>query len=83
MREANVSEEIARKHIEGMINITWKKINGHCLNQLPMLQSFVNIATNNARVAHWLYQYRDGFGVQDRGAWKNIVSLLVEPLMLY
>ena len=83
MREANVSEEIARKHIKGMINKTWKKINGQCFNQLPMLQSFVNIATNYASVAHCLYQYGDGFGVQDRGTQKNIVSFLVEPLILY
>ena len=83
MREANVSEEIAQKHIKGMINKTWKKINGQCFNQSPMLQSFVNIATNNARVAHSLYQYGDGFGVQDGHTRKNIMSLLVEPLMLY
>ncbi|GMY37108.1 (E,E)-alpha-farnesene synthase-like isoform X1 [Fagus crenata] len=82
MREANVSEEIAQKHIKGMINKTWKKINGQCFNQSPMLQSFVNIATNNARVAHSLYQYGDGFGVQDRHTRKNIMSLLVEPLLL-
>ena len=80
MREADVSEEIAQKHIKDMINKSWKKINGQCFNQLPMLQSFVNIATNNARVAHSLYQYGDGFGVQDRDTRKNIVSLLVEPL---
>ncbi|XP_050288829.1 (E,E)-alpha-farnesene synthase-like [Quercus robur] len=80
MREADVSEEIAKKHIKDMINKSWKKINGQCFNQLPMLQSFVNIATNNARVAHSLYQYGDGFGVQDRDTRKNIVSLLVEPL---
>nr|POF23357.1 (e,e)-alpha-farnesene synthase [Quercus suber] len=80
MREADVSEEIAQKHIKDMINKSWEKINGQCFNQLPMLQSFVNIATNNARVAHSLYQYGDGFGVQDRDTWKNIVSLLVEPL---
>ena len=80
MREADVSEEIAKKHIKDMINKSWKKINGQCFNRLPMLQSFVNIATNNARVAHSLYQYGDGFGVQDRDTRKNIVSLLVEPL---
>ena len=83
VREADVSEEIAQKHVEDMINKCWKKINGQCFNQLPMLQSFVNIATNNARVAHSLYQYGDGFGIQDRDTRKNIVSLLVEPLVLY
>lgn len=83
MREANVSEEIARKHIKGMINKTWKKINGQCFTQLPILQSFVNIASNVARVVHGLYQDGDGFGVQDRETRSNILSLLVEPLTLY
>ncbi|XP_065635555.1 (E,E)-alpha-farnesene synthase [Quercus suber] len=83
MREADVSGEIAQKNVEDMINKCWKKINGQCFNQLPMLQSFVNIATNKARGAHSLYQYGDGFGVQDRDTRKNIVSLLVEPLELY
>ncbi|XP_059439292.1 (E,E)-alpha-farnesene synthase-like [Corylus avellana] len=84
MREENVSEEIARKHIKGMINKTWEKINGQCFTtQLPMLQPFVNIASNAARVAHGLYQDGDGFGVQDRETRTNIRSLLVEPLTLY
>ncbi|XP_059439290.1 alpha-farnesene synthase-like [Corylus avellana] len=82
MREENVSEEIARKHIKGMINKTWKKINGQCFTQLPMLQSFVNIAANVARVANGLYHDGDGFGVQDQETRSNILSLLVEPLML-
>ncbi|KAK7843545.1 (E,E)-alpha-farnesene synthase [Quercus suber] len=48
-------------HIQGMINKTWKKINGQCLNQYPT-QQFVNIATNTVRMAHSLYQNGDGFG---------------------
>ena len=82
MREVNVSEEIARMHIQGMINKTWKKINGQCFNQYPT-QQFVNIATNTARMAHSLYQNGDRFGVQDHGTRKNIMFLLVEPFMLY
>ncbi|KAL4655201.1 hypothetical protein ACB092_01G433400 [Castanea dentata] len=81
MREANVSEEIARMHIQGMINKTWKKINGQCFKQFPKLQ-FVNITTNTARMAHSIYQNEDGFGVQDQGMKKNILSLLVKPFML-
>ncbi|GMY37038.1 (e,e)-alpha-farnesene synthase [Fagus crenata] len=60
-------------------NKTWKKIMGKCFNQSPILQSFVNIATNNARVAYsspiwrWIW-YR----------WthsENIMSHLAEPLL--
>ncbi|KAG2684190.1 hypothetical protein I3760_10G065400 [Carya illinoinensis] len=82
MREENVSEEIARKHIEGMINITWKRLNGQCFTQLPTLQPFINMATNIARMVHGLYRHGDGFGVQDGETRNNIQSLVVEPLIM-
>ncbi|KAK0580164.1 hypothetical protein LWI29_037317 [Acer saccharum] len=82
MREANVSEEVARNHIKAMISETWTKNNGQCFSRSPLLQSFVNITTNFARVAHSLYQYGDGFGVQDRDTKKTILSLLVEPMSM-
>nr|QWQ79587.1 TPS29 [Juglans sigillata] len=79
MREKNVSEERARKHIKGMIDESWKKLNGECLTQMPMqlMQTFVNIA----RVVEGLYHQGDWFGVQD-GDKRNkmIKSLLLEPL---
>ncbi|KAG6638932.1 alpha-farnesene synthase-like [Carya illinoinensis] len=82
MREENVSEEIARKHIEGMINITWKRLNGQCFTQLPTLQPFINMATNIARTVHGLYRHGDGFGVQDGETRNNIQSLVLEPLIM-
>ncbi|KAI9198954.1 hypothetical protein LWI28_025014 [Acer negundo] len=82
MREANVSDDVARNHIKAMISETWSKINGQCFNRSPLLQSFVNITTNFARVAHSLYQYGDGFGVQDQDIKKTILSLLVEPMSM-
>ncbi|KAL5839736.1 hypothetical protein ACOSQ4_012344 [Xanthoceras sorbifolium] len=82
MQEANVSEEIARNHIKGIISETWTKINGQCFNRSPLLQPFVDITTNFARVVHSLYQYGDGFGVQDRDIKKRILSLLVEPMSM-
>ncbi|KAJ4703292.1 Terpene synthase [Melia azedarach] len=80
MMEMNISEEKARNHIKGVISNTWTKLNGQCFNQSPLFQSFVNITTKFARVAHSLYQYGDGFGVQDRDTKKHILSLLIEPL---
>nr|UFQ06454.1 alpha-farnesene synthase [Zanthoxylum ailanthoides] len=82
MLEMNTSEEIARNYIKGMISETWTKINGQCFTQSPLLQSFVNISTNFARVSHSLYQYGDGFGVQDRDTKNHIMSLLIEPMSL-
>ncbi|KAA8515446.1 hypothetical protein F0562_018943 [Nyssa sinensis] len=82
MREANVSEEIARKHIRNMITDTWKKINSQCITQSLSLQPFVKYTTNTARVAQFIYQHGDGFGVQDRETRDQVLALLIEPLAL-
>ncbi|KAK8273631.1 hypothetical protein V6Z12_D10G019200 [Gossypium hirsutum] len=84
-REMNVSEKEAEEHIKNMINNTWKKINGQCLNNqshnlLPC--SFVKVTTNVARMVQCLYQFGDGFGIQDRETRNHISSLLIEPINL-
>ncbi|WJX49721.1 alpha-farnesene synthase [Trifolium repens] len=79
MNEMNVSEEEARKHIQDIINIAWKKINGHCSTPITWMEPFFNQAKNAARVAHTLYLNGDGFGIQDRDIKKHILSLVVEP----
>ncbi|KAK9268057.1 hypothetical protein L1049_010496 [Liquidambar formosana] len=81
MREANVSEEIARKHIREVIVKTWTKMNDDCFTQSPLLQPVVNIIANVARVAQCIYQFGDGFGVQDRETKEHVLSLLIEPLI--
>lgn len=80
MKEMNVSEEISRNHIKGMIAKTWKSINGHSQASSPFLQPIVNIIVNIARVAQWIYQYGDGLGAPDRGTKAQVLSLLVEPM---
>ena len=82
MREANATEEIARKHIESIIMDTWTKINHGIIKHSPLLQPFVKYTTNIARVAHFFYQQGDGFGVQDREIRDQVVSLLIEPLII-
>ncbi|XP_022721028.1 alpha-farnesene synthase-like [Durio zibethinus] len=83
MREVNASEEKAREHIKEMITDTWKKINGQCFsNQSPLLQTFVKVTTNVARMVHCLYQFGDGFGIQDQETRRHILSLLIEPFKL-
>lgn len=82
MREMNVSEGVAREHMVDIeiIDETWKKLNGQCFTPCPLLQPFVSFITNIARMVHILYQYGDGFGVQNHETKKQILSLLVEPL---
>lgn len=85
MQEMKVSEEVARKHIRGMIKETWQKINKKCFRytQMPnnLLSTFLNITLNTARVAHSLYQSGDAFSGQETDNKTRILSLLVEPLI--
>ncbi|KAK7258199.1 hypothetical protein RIF29_32718 [Crotalaria pallida] len=80
MNEMDVSEDEARKHIQGIINNAWKKINGYSQTRVASMEPFLTHAINAARVAHTLYQNGDGFGIQDRDIKKYILSLVVEPL---
>ncbi|CBI38373.3 unnamed protein product, partial [Vitis vinifera] len=64
-----------------MIVKTWKNIKGHCIAPSPLLQPIVNIITNIARVALWIYQYGAGLGIPDRETKAQILSLLIEPLL--
>jgi alpha-farnesene synthase len=84
MREANVSEEVAREHVRNIIVETWEKINSHCMSatgtfpQEPVIKHIVN----TGRAAHFTYQNGDGFGVQDLETREQILSSLIEPLAL-
>ncbi|KAL3519575.1 hypothetical protein ACH5RR_017724 [Cinchona calisaya] len=82
MRQANVSEEVARKHIDNIIIRTWRKINSYCIKNTSFLEEFVKYIINEARVAHFIYQHGDGFGVQDGQHRKRVLSNLIEPLAL-
>ncbi|GAB4826786.1 hypothetical protein Ancab_033667 [Ancistrocladus abbreviatus] len=82
MRDANVSEEIAREHIKNIIANTWMKINKEYIGQLPMLQVYAELVTNMARVCHFIYNNGDGFGIQDHDTKKLVKCLLIEHLRM-
>ncbi|KAK2632293.1 hypothetical protein EUGRSUZ_L01753 [Eucalyptus grandis] len=84
MREANVSEDIARKHIKGLIDQAWKNINAHCFvnAETPFLRPYIDVTVNAARAAYMIYQSGDGFGVQDGTIGQQMLSAVIEPLAL-
>ncbi|KAK3433308.1 hypothetical protein EUGRSUZ_D00872 [Eucalyptus grandis] len=84
MREANVSEDIARKHIPILINQAWNSINAHCFGnaEKPFLRPFINVTVNAARVVHMLYQFGDGFAIPDGDIQQQILSIVIKPLAL-
>ncbi|KAK4858837.1 hypothetical protein QYF36_022774 [Acer negundo] len=80
MREANVSEEMARNHITDLISKTLTKVNGLVLApSAASLKPFVNVLANYPRVAYCFYQDGDGYGVQE-DLKSKILSVLIEPL---
>ncbi|XP_016558401.1 alpha-farnesene synthase-like [Capsicum annuum] len=80
MQEENVSEDVARKYIESLILDSWKKINYHFYNLSSSQQKTVNHVINGARMAHVMYQFGDGFGVQDGENRDRILLNLVNPI---
>ncbi|KAI4374086.1 hypothetical protein MLD38_012124 [Melastoma candidum] len=83
MLEANVSEDIARKHIQGLINKAWKNINELCIaDGYPSPRSSracIDVTVNAARVAHRVYQFGDSFGEQDKDIRAQILSIIIKP----
>ncbi|KAI4342621.1 hypothetical protein MLD38_027226 [Melastoma candidum] len=80
MREADVTEEIAREHIEGLISRSWKGINADLFGDHPEhLRPYMEVTVNAARTAHMVYQHGDGFGVQSGEMRELITASLVQP----
>ncbi|GFP86323.1 alpha-farnesene synthase [Phtheirospermum japonicum] len=82
MREAKVTESEARDHIRNLVTESWKTMNALFIkcphSQQPMIRYIVNIA----KVANFIYQNGDGYGVQDQDTRKQVLSCLIEPLTL-
>jgi len=80
MKESCVSEVVAREYISSIITETWKELNQGCMMCSFFPKSFIEACTNLARMAHCLYQHRDGFGVPTCETKAHIISLLIEPI---
>ncbi|KAI3983107.1 hypothetical protein MKX01_035388 [Papaver californicum] len=83
MKQAGVSEYMARKHIKYLVTETWKKI---CTNESKALsifpKSYINAMKNIARASQCYYNPGDGFGVPDTHLKDWILSMIVEPIHL-
>lgn len=82
MREASVTEKQGREHIRKLISESWKKINGAVvMRRFPNRQQrMMRYIVNTARVATFIYQNGDGFGVQDRETRDQVLSCLIHPM---
>ncbi|PIN14252.1 Alpha-farnesene synthase [Handroanthus impetiginosus] len=83
VREANVTEKEAQEHIRNIITESWKKINGLFIRSCSHSEkSMIKCIVNGARVANFIYQNGDGFGVPDTDTRDKVLSCLIEPLPL-
>nr|WBW04466.1 terpene synthase [Ficus esquiroliana] len=83
MHETGASEEEARRHIEYLIEETWKQMNEDLVSRSPFSEAFIEICMNVARASLSIYQHGDGFGVHSHRETKDKIQLLlVNPIPL-
>ncbi|KAI4372143.1 hypothetical protein MLD38_010415 [Melastoma candidum] len=84
MNEAAVTEEVARRHIEHMVNHAWKAMNEEVLvskSRIPGSEYFVEVCMNYARASQSFDKYGDGHDVEKNHDIDGQVKLvLVEPI---
>ncbi|MCL7041075.1 hypothetical protein MKW94_028847 [Papaver nudicaule] len=81
MHETGASESIAREHVQQLISAWWTKMNANLTASRGVFpSSFINIIQNIARMAQYMYQYGDGYGVPNLEAKDRIMTIIVKPI---
>ncbi|XP_018720160.2 probable terpene synthase 12 [Eucalyptus grandis] len=82
MQDTGVCENVAREHIKELIDTAWKKMNRYQVDNSLFGKSFVRLAFNLARIAHYTYRDGDAHGAPDDRSKYRIHSLLIDPISL-
>ncbi|KAI3728838.1 hypothetical protein L6452_17482 [Arctium lappa] len=83
MNENGVCEEVAREHINTLIDEAWRKMieaRVDCCQESG--DPFIEMAINLARISHCTYQYGDGHGAPDARAKDRVLSVIIEPITI-
>nr|GMC87958.1 (-)-alpha-terpineol synthase-like [Ipomoea batatas] len=81
MCESGCSKEKAKEYINALIVETWKKMNTELVRmEHPLPKEFRRTAMNLSRVAQFIYQHGDAFGVRPDEMKNRIVDLFFEPI---
>ncbi|KAK8921852.1 Terpene synthase 10 [Platanthera zijinensis] len=81
MKEANVTEKVARDHIRYLIARYWKTLNAEYIANPNLAESFNRYLLNFPRMAQCIYQYGDGHGKGDLETRNRIISLFIKPVI--
>ncbi|KAK1305336.1 hypothetical protein QJS10_CPB11g01710 [Acorus calamus] len=82
MNMKEVSEEVSREHIRGLISEKWKNINEDRVSPSPFPREVVDAAIDLVRISQCVYQYGDGHGSPDKETKDRIMSLFIQPISL-
>nr|AZM65215.1 tergamotene synthase [Santalum album] len=80
MNQTGASEEIAREHIKGLIEDTWKTLNECSFDDSQFGEPFVSFNLNSVRGSHFFYQHGDGYGVTNSWTKDDLMSILINPI---
>ncbi|XLR14246.1 hypothetical protein HN51_035148 [Arachis hypogaea] len=88
MRDKGVSEEVAKKNVQNLIDDTWKKMNKDrfnnntitSINNCAFPKHFVETGMNLARNSQCTYLHGNGHGDPNSTAKNRIHSLIIEPI---
>lgn len=83
MHENDVCEELAREHINKLIDEAWRKLTKvHVACTQELANPFIDMPINLARISLSSYQYGDGHGAPDTRAKDRVSSVIIEPITM-
>ena len=66
MYDTGVSEDEARRHIFFLVTEAWKQINKDRAINSVLSHTYIELVTNLTRMSMWMYNKRDGFGIENQ-----------------
>ncbi|KAJ8461498.1 hypothetical protein OPV22_034424 [Ensete ventricosum] len=82
MHERNVSEDVAREKVRELIRVNWRGLNGDRSSSSPLEEYFKSVALNIPRMAQFVYQHGDGYGMPDGEIKTQVELLFIQPIQL-
>ncbi|XP_042458298.1 terpene synthase 10-like isoform X2 [Zingiber officinale] len=82
MHERGVSEGVAREQVKELIRGNWRCMNGDRAAASSFEEMLKTVAMDIARASQFFYQNGDGYGKADGETMNQVMSLLINPIIL-
>ncbi|XP_042457866.1 terpene synthase 10-like isoform X1 [Zingiber officinale] len=82
MHERGVSEGVAREQVKELIRGNWRCMNGDRAAATSFEEMLKTVAMGIARASQFFYQNGDGYGKADGETMNQVMSLLINPIIL-